>query len=62
MKKLFAFGLGIVAGAVGAHYIMWSNADKLNQTLYEDDKMIIRQAGCRLSNVCVAVVDYKEEA
>ena len=38
MRKLTAFGLGIVAGAFGVSCIMNINASK-GDTLYEDDEM-----------------------
>ena len=61
MRKLTAFGLGIVAGALGTSFAMWYNADHIDQTLYENDEMIIRQAGYPCMNVNSAVVEYKNK-
>ena len=60
MKKLTAFGLGIVAGAFGVSCIMNINASK-GDTLYEDDEMVIKAAGTRVRDVNTAIVQYKNE-
>lgn len=60
MRKLTAFGLGIVAGAFGVSCIMNINASK-GDTLYEDDEMIIKEAGTRVMDVNTAVVQYKNK-
>lgn len=60
MRKLTAFGLGIVAGAFGVSCIMNINASK-GDTLYEDDEMIIKEAGARVMDVNTAVVQYKNK-
>lgn len=60
MRKLTAFGLGIVAGAFGVSCIMNFNASK-GDTLYEDDEMIIKEAGTRVMDVNTAVVQYKNK-
>ena len=60
MRKLTAFGLGIVAGAFGVSCIMNINASK-GDTLYEDDEMIIKEAGTRVRDVNTAIVQYKNE-
>ena len=60
MRKLTAFGLGIVAGAFGLSCIMNINASK-GDTLYEDDEMIIKEAGARVMDVNTAVVQYKNK-
>ena len=60
MKKLTAFGLGIVAGAFGVSCIMNINASK-GDTLYEDDEMVIKAAGARVRDVNTAIVQYKNE-
>ena len=60
MRKLTAFGLGIVAGAFGLSCIMNINASK-GDTLYEDDEMIIKEAGTRVRDVNTAIVEYKNK-
>ena len=60
MRKLTAFGLGIVAGAFGVSCIMNINASK-GDTLYEDDEMIIKAAGTRVKDVNTAIVEYKDK-
>lgn len=60
MKKLTAFGLGIVAGAFGVSCIMNINASK-GDTLYEDDEIVIKAAGTRVRDVNTAIVQYKNE-
>ena len=60
MRKLTAFGLGIVAGAFGVSCIMNINASK-GDTLYEDDEMEIKAAGARVGDVNTAIVQYKNK-
>ena len=60
MRKLTAFGLGIVAGAFGVSCIMNINASK-GDTLYEDDEMVIKAAGTRVRDVNTAIIQYKNE-
>ena len=60
MRKVTAFGLGIVAGACGVSCIMSINASK-GDTLYEDDEMIIKEAGTRCMDVNTAIVQYKNK-
>lgn len=60
MRKLTAFGLGIVAGAFGVSCIMNINASK-GDTLYEDDEIVIKAAGTRVRDVNTAIVQYKNE-
>lgn len=60
MRKLTAFGLGTLAGAIGVCCIMNNNA-KEGETLYENDEMIIKEAGSRFRNANTAVVKYKNK-
>ena len=60
MRKLTAFGLGMVAGALGVSLIMNVNASK-GDTLYEDDEMVIKAAGTRCMDVNTAIVEYKNK-
>ena len=60
MRKLTAFGLGMVAGAFGVSLMMNINASK-GDTLYEDDEMIIKEAGTRCMDVNAAIVEYKNK-
>lgn len=60
MRKLTAFGLGMVAGVFGLSLIMNVNASK-GDTLYEDDEMIIKEAGNRCMDVNAAIVEYKNK-
>lgn len=60
MRKLTAFGLGIVAGVFGVSCMMTINASK-GDTLYEDDEMVIKEAGARCMDVNAAIVEYKNK-
>ena len=60
MRKITTFGLGIVDGEFGVSCIMNINASK-GDTLYEDDEMIIKEAGARVMDVNTAVVQYKNK-
>lgn len=60
MRKLTAFGLGMVAGVFGVSLMMNVNASK-GDTLYEDDEMIIKEAGARCMDVNAAIVEYKNK-
>lgn len=60
MRNLTAFGLGMVAGAFGVSLIMNVNASK-GDTLYEDDEIVIKEAGTRCMDVNTAIVQYKNK-
>ena len=60
MRKSTASGLGMVARSFGVSLIMNVNASK-GDTLYEDDEMIIKEAGTRCMDVNVAIVEYKNK-